>query len=250
MSNSLPYGEFNWLGGKEINKLYLDSISENSSIGYFLEVDLEYISKLHDFHNDYPLAPEKLEIGSDMLSDIADKYGIKVGRVSKLVPNLRDKRKYIIHYRNLWLYLSLGMKLSKIHRVIQFKQSNWLKEYIDFNTEKRKNSKNSFERSFFKLLVNSIYGKCMENIRKIINVKLTNNSKDYTRYVSKPNFISQKIFSRDFVAIYQIKSVLTLDKPIYVGFSILELSKLLMYKFHYEYVKNKFDAKLLFTDTD
>ena len=112
------------------------------------------------------------------------------------------------------------------------------------------NAKNSFERGFFKLLVNSIYGKFMENIRKRINIKLINNSKDYARYVSKPNFISQKIFSRDFVAIHQIKSVLILDKPVYVGFSILELSKLLMYKFHYEYVKNKFDSKLLFTDTD
>ena len=142
------------------------------------------------------------------------------------------------------------MKLSKIHRVIKFKQSNWLKEYIDFNTEKRKNSKNSFERSFFKLLVNSIYGKTAENIRKRINVKLINNAKDYARCVGKPNFISQKIFSKKFVAIQQIKSVLTLGKPIYVGFSVLKLSKLLIYKFHYEYVKNKFDAKLLFTDID
>ena len=90
----------------------------------------------------------------------------------------------------------------------------------------------------------------MENIRKRINVKLINNSKGYARYVSKPNFFSQKIFRKNFVAIHQIKSVLTLDKPSYVGFSVLELSKLLMYKFHYEYVKNKFDAKLLFTDTD
>ena len=93
------------------------------------------------------------------------------------------------------------------------------------------------------LLVNSIYGRCMENIRKRINVKLINNSKDYARYVSKSNFISQKIFSRDFAAIHQIKSVLTLDKPIYMEFSILELSKLLMHKFHYEYVKNKFEIK-------
>ena len=133
---------------------------------------------------------------------------------------------------------------------IKFKQSHWLEEYIDFNTEKRKNSKNSFERNFFKLLVNSIYGKCMENIRKRINVKLIKNSKDYARYVSQPNFFSRKIFNRGFVAIQQIKSVLTLDKQIYMRFSISELSKLLMYKFHYEYVKSKFDTKLLFTDTD
>ena len=90
----------------------------------------------------------------------------------------------------------------------------------------------------------------MENIRKRINVKLINNSKDHVRCVSTPNFISQKIFGKNFIAVHQIKSVLTLDRPIYVGFSILELTKLLMYKFHYEYVKQKFDAKLLFTDTD
>ena len=96
MSNPLPYGEFNWLSEKEINKLDLDSNSENSSIGYILEVDLKYPDKLHDLHSDYPLAPEKLEISSDILSkycsDIADKYGIKVGGVSKLVPNLRNKK--------------------------------------------------------------------------------------------------------------------------------------------------------------
>ena len=142
------------------------------------------------------------------------------------------------------------MKLNKIHRVIKFKQSNWLREYIDFNTEKRRSAGSIFESNFLKILVNRIYGKSMENIRKIINVRLINNSKDYVKCVSKPNFISQKIFSKKFVAIHQIKSVLTLDKPIYVGFSILELSKLLMYKFHYEYIKNKFDVKLLFTDTD
>ena len=136
------------------------------------------------------------------------------------------------------------MKLSKIHRVLKFKQSNWLKEYVDFNTDKRKNLKNSFE-IFFELLVNSIYGKTAENIRKRINVRLINNTTDYIRCVSKPNFISQKIFSKNFVAIHQIKSVLTLDKPIYVGFSVLEVSKLLMYKLHYEYVKNKFDICLI-----
>ena len=141
------------------------------------------------------------------------------------------------------------MKLTKIHRVLKFKQSDWLKKYIDINTDKRKNIANSFGKYFFKLMNNSVFGKTMENLRKRISVKLVNNSKDYVRCVSKPCFISQKIFSKNFVAIHQIKPVLTLNKPIYVGFSILDLSKLLMYEIHYKYIKSKFDAKLLFTDT-
>ena len=112
------------------------------------------------------------------------------------------------------MYLSLGIKLSKIHRILKFKQSHWLKKYIDFNTDKRKNTVNSFEKYFFKLMNNSVFGKTMENIRKIINVKLINNSKDCIRCVSKPNFISQKIFSKNFVAIHQVKLVLILNKPI------------------------------------
>ena len=182
-------------------------------------------------HNDYPLAPEKFEISLDMLSvyccDIASKYGIKIGGVNKLVPNLGNKSKYVVHYRNLQLYLSLGMKLSKVHRILKYKQSYWLKKYIYFNTDKMKNEANSFEKDFFKLMNNSVFGKTMENLRKRISIRLIN-SKDYVRCVSKTNFISQKIFSKNFVAIHQIKPVLILNKPIYVGFSVLDLSKLLM----------------------
>ena len=168
----------------------------------------------------------------------------------KLVPNLGNKSKYVLHYRNLQLYLSLGMKLFSVHRVLKFKQSDWLKKYIDFNTDKRKNTANSFEKDFFKLMNNSTFGKTMEKLRKRINVKLVNNAEDYKKYVSKPCFVSQKIFSKNFVAIHEIKPVLTRDKSIYVGLSILDLSKLLMYEFHYKYIKSKYNAKLLFTDTD
>ena len=126
-------------------------VKENSSYGYILEVDLEYPSELHDLHNDYPLAPEKIKISQDMLSkyccDIADKYGIKIGGVNKLVPNFRNKKKYVVHYRNLQLYLSLGMKLSKVHRILRFKQSDWLKKLVDFNTDKRRNASNNFEKN-------------------------------------------------------------------------------------------------------
>ena len=97
---------------------------------------------------------------------------------------------------------------------------------------------------------NSVFGKTMENLRKRINVKLVNNAKDYVRSISKPSFVSQKMFNKNFVAIHETKPVFTLNKAIYVGFSILDLSKLLMYEFHYKYIKSKFNAKLLFTNTD
>ena len=127
---------------KEISDFSLNSISENSSIVYTLEVVLEYPSELHDLHNDYPLAPEKLEISQNMLPkyyyNIANEYEIKVGGVNELVPNLGNKSKDVVQYRNLQLYLPLGMKLTKIHRFLKFKQSNWLKKYIDFNTDEKK----------------------------------------------------------------------------------------------------------------
>ena len=135
MSGYIPYGRFKWL--KNVDEI---DVMSKSPIGYFLEVDLEYPDKLHELHNDYPLAPEKLAVSSDMLSKyckkIADKYEIKVGDVKKLIPNLSNKTKYVLHYRNLQLYLSLGMKLTKIHRVLKFKQSDWMKKYININNIK------------------------------------------------------------------------------------------------------------------
>ena len=113
---------------------------------------------------------------------IADKYKIKVGDAKKLIPNLSNKIKYVLHYINLQLYLSLGMRLIKIHRVIRFKQSDWMKKYINFNTEKRKNADNDFEKYFFKLMINSVYGKTMENLRKRVNVRLINNAKDFLNF--------------------------------------------------------------------
>ena len=172
MSEYLPYGGFEWL--KNVGGFDVNSINEKHEIGYFLKVDLEYPNELHELHNDYPLAPEKLAVSSDMLSkyckEIADRYKIKVGDVKKLIPNLGNKTKYVLHYRNLQLYLSLGMKLTKIHRVLKFKQSDWMKKYIDFNTKKRKNAANDFEKDSFKKMINCVYGKTIENLRKRINV--------------------------------------------------------------------------------
>ena len=156
MSLYLPYSRFKWLNRGEIDRFDVNSIGKNSSDGYILEVDLEYSAELHELHNYYLLALEKLEISHNMLSNycsnIANKYDIKMGGVNKLVPNLDNKSKYVLHYRNLQLFLSLGIKLVSVHRGLKFKQSDWLKKYIDFNIEKRKNAANSFEKDFFKLM--------------------------------------------------------------------------------------------------
>ena len=139
-----------WL--KNVDVLDIMSIDKKSDVGYILEVDLKYPNELLELHNDYPLAPEKQFVTNDILSNycrrIADKYEIKVGDVKKLIPNLGNKTKYIVHYRNLQLYLSLGMKLTKIHRVLKFKQSDWINKYIDFNTKKRVSAANDFEKDF------------------------------------------------------------------------------------------------------
>ena len=153
---------------------------------------------------------------SNYCKTIAGKNGIKIGDAKKIVPNLGNKNSYILHYINLQLYLLLGMELTKMHKVLEFKQFCWLKKYINFNTEKRENTVNSFEKYFFKLVINSVYGKTMENLRKRINVRLVNNEKDYSKHINKPSFISQKIFDKNFAAIHEIKPVLTLTKPIYV----------------------------------
>ena len=256
MSQYLPTGNFKWLSQNQIEKTNLGKYTENSKKGLILEVDLEYPQELHDLHNDYPLGPEQIKVAKDMLSDyckkIADKFNISSGLVHKLIPTLNDKEKYILHYRNLQSYLSLGLKLKKIHRVLQFDQSPWLKQYIDFNTQKRTHAKNSFEKDFFKLMNNSVFGKTMENIRKRVDVRLVTSKEKLLKLASKPTYVSSKIFNENLVAVHKIKETLTMNRPAYIGMCILDLSKTLMYDFHYNYIKHKYGnkAKLLFTDTD
>ena len=135
--------------------------------------------------------------------------------------------------------------------MLEFDQSPWLKQYIDFNTEKQKHAKNSFEKDFFKLMNNSVFGKTMENLCKRFDIRLVTNEKKLLKLTSKPTYVSSKIFNENLVAVHKIKETLTLNRPAYVGMCIVDLSKTLMYDFHYNYIKNKYGdrAKLLFTDT-
>ena len=249
MSQPLPYRNFRWVRADSV-------IPKKKGIGHIYEVDLEYPKELHDLHNDYPCAAEKIKVTDEMLSDycreIKNKFNISSGNVHKLIPTLRDKKNYVLHEENLNLYLSLGLKLKKVHRVLEFSEKPWLKEYINFNTEKRKEAKNSFEKDFFKLMNNSVFGKTMENIRKRSNIYLEIDPDHLLRQTAKPTFVSCKIFHENLVAVHMKKKILKFDKPSYVGMCILDLSKVLMYDFHYNFIKKKYGdrAKLLFTDTD
>jgi hypothetical protein len=183
--------------------------------------------------------------------ELVEELGLKGKPTEKLIPNLYPKTKYVVHYQNLQQYLELGLKLVKIHRAVSFSQSNWLEPYIALNTEKRKAAKNPFEKDFYKLMNNSVFGKTMENMRKRINVKLCTTVTNFKKQVAKPQFHRFKIFNEDLVGVHLNVTTLELSKPIYVGMSILDLSKTLMYDFHYNYVKSKYpEANLLFTDTD
>ena len=258
MSQPLPVSDFQWI--QDPSHLDVLQVSDDSDLGYILEVDLAYPEHLHDQHNDYPLAPETMKITPDMLSpysqQLAEGLDLKTGSVEKLVPNLQDKQKYVLHYRSLKLYLSLGMKLTQIHRALQFKQRPWLKSYIDLNTSKRMQARNGFEKDFFKLMNNSVFGKTMENVRKHINVDLVTSPTQFRKLVAKPSYRRSQTFLNDdygcLIAVDRQRMKVELKKPIYTGFTVLDLSKVLMYDFHYHHIKSQYGghAQLLFTDTD
>ena len=177
---------------------------------------------------------------------------MKIDKCKKLVCYLRNKKKYVLHIRSLKQALNHGLKLKKVHRIIEFNQEAWLKPYIDMNTELRKIAKNDFEKDFFKLMNNAVFGKTMENVRKHRNIKLVTTDKKRNKLVSEPNYHAINLISENLSIIEMRRTKVKMNKPIYLGLSILEISKLLMYEFWYDYMKPKYDdnVKLCFMDTD
>jgi len=238
LSQPLPIGGFEWIDEWDLSELN-DYIDPPEGIGYFLEVDLAYPpGELHDWHNDYPLAPEH-------------KCPPK-GKIPKLLCHLNDREKYVIHYSTLKCYLDLGMKLEKIHRILKFNQEPFIKQYIDLNTNFRSLATSDFEKDFFKLMNNSIFGKSIQNVRHMQNIKIVSSWKQAQRLINSDNFKSVTIFSENLVAIHSYKKIIKFDKPIYIGVAVLDLSKTFMYNFHYNVMKPYFkeDLKVLYTDTD
>ena len=167
MSKPLPVGKFEWMSEAELENW--ERFVDEEGIGCILEVDLEYPRELHDFHNDFPLAPEKLTLG----------------KVEKLTQNLRDKEAMVLHGKNLQLYLSLGMKLKLIRRGLKFKEKDFMKCYIDKNTSLRSQAKNDFEKELFKLMNNSVFGKTMENVRKRVSIELVKDAERAAKLVNQ-----------------------------------------------------------------
>ena len=237
MPQKLPVNGFKLVEDtSRINEEFIKNYNENNNKGYILEVDVKYPKKLHDLHSDLPFLPKRM----------------KIDKCKKLVCNLQNKKKYIMHIKSLKQALDHGLKLKKVHRIIEFNQKAWLKPYIDMNSELRKLAKDDFENDLFKLMNNAVFGKTMENIRKHRDIKLVTTDKKRSKLVSEPNYHTINYISEDLSIIEMNKTKVKMNKPIYLGLSMLEISKILMYEFWYAYMKPKYNdnIKLCYMDTD
>ena len=237
MSEKLPIKGFKWMvDSSRIDENFVKSYNKNRGKGYVLKVDVDYPRELQNLHRDLPFLPERM-VAND---------------TKKLICNLQDKKDYVVHINVLKQALDHGLKLIKVHLVIEFDQEAWLKEYINFNTKLRKKATNDFEKEFFKLMNNAVFGKTMENVRKHRDIKLVKTDKKRNKLVSEPNFHTMKLID-DSLAIIEMKKVkVKINKPIYLGLSILDISKITMYEFWYDFIKSKYgsNVKLCYMDTD
>ena len=251
MQKMMPIGNYKWNTAITLQQI-LDT-SADADVGFFVEVDLLYPKELHDIHNGLPLAPEKRQIMPQWLSAYAKSFSLKPNKVPKLIETLFDKKHYVCHYENLKFYVKHGLVVKKLHRVCEFSQSKWLGVYIEKNTIMRKQAENDFEKFFFKLTSNACFGKTMENLRKRCKISFVGNVQQAESMIQKPSFKSFNIVNENLVSVSFKSSSVLWDKPTPVGASILDLSKLSLYKFHYEQIVPRYSAaklKLAYKDTD
>ena len=227
-----------WMDKKCINIWWIlhKKYDEVSDKGYTLEVDVEYPKNIRSLHSDLPFLADRIEIN----------------KCIKLVCNFYDKKEHVVHIRALKQALNYGLILKKVHRVIEFNQEAWLKPYTEMNIKLRTEAKNDFEKYFFKLMNNSVFGKTMENVRNHRDIKLVTTDKRWNQLVSDPNYHTSKHFSENLFAIEMEKKKVKMNKPVYLGMSILDISKIIIYEFWYDYIKQKYqdNAKLCYKDTD
>jgi len=242
MSLPLPKWGFKWKRVMSTQEQIM-KLKENSKKGWVLEVNLEYLEELQEAHDSYPLAPEKKAIGVEKMSEyqkrMMDDLGLDFSKSEKLVFTLENKSNDIVHCKNLQFYISQGMRLKKVPRVIEFDQEPWMEPYIQMNTEFRKEGKSEFETNFYRLMNNLVFGKTMENLRNRVDVKIVRSweTDNIRRLVASPSYARHEIFGNDLAGIHMHKTRLPLDKPIYTDMTILENSKILMYDFFYNQMK-------------
>ena len=255
MSQSLPYDEIKF----ETENVCLEEIlntSDDNDIGYFLEVDLEYPHNIRQKTKYFPFVPENKLISKDdfgpyMKSIMPENYVSH----KKLICDWTDKRNYLIQYRMLKFYVRHGMKVKKIHSVISFKQSKWLEKYIDFNTQKRNQAVTDFEKDFYKLLNNAFYGKTMENVRNRCKIEIIKRD-NYDKILKQQKKLTFSGICKSFSncdSYLEKEHEILMDKPIYLGFAILELSKLHMYETYYDTLQPYFrqeNIQLHYMDCD
>ena len=256
MTFKLPYSNYEWCSLEYLNSIDWENIDTNNTIGFILQVDLICPSSIHNLLSDYPVAPENVTITYDDLSPYT-KHCLQQLRngsnykAEKLIASVGDKKNYLTHFDNLKFYLSLGFKLTKIHCGFQFIQANCFSSFINYCMENRKKSVSKFSGLTWKLLCNSLYGKTVERVRDRLNCKFSSNEQYCRKFISDSNAVSFKILNDNLVCIFQKQNQILMNKPICIGFSILERSKLIMYELYYKQLRPKFAImKCLYTDTD
>ena len=248
----LPLGSFRFANEVSISQIL--NMPQDSAIGYFVEVDLECPTDVHDNQMDYPLAPVKEIVQYEWLSDfqfsLKEQYNIPVAKVPKLLQTLFDKKNYVVHYKLHQLNVQLGLRITKLHRVLQFNQERWLEPYITLNSNMRKNATNKFQQNYYKLMNKSVYGKTYESKRRQSRVKITRNAETAEKLVSKFEFERFKIFGENMAAMRSKPKIVTWNTPTIVCATVLDLSKYYMYRFHYQVMRQNFQCRLLYSDTD
>ena len=240
LSQRLPQSEFKWMSQCEWAGLDIGRYDyENADYAHVFEVDLEYPSEIHDETSDLPFCPEKETVCASMFSPLMSEQWASMTRraykgCEKLLLTQWDKQRYVVHGRMLQYYLRKGMRVVKIHRAVSFRQTAFLEPYIRYNSERRQQATNSFEKDYYKLRNNSLFGKTLESVRRRLSFTLCNEADKLVRLASKPSYLNRYIFTEDLVGVHLAKDRVYLNKPVFIGQAVLELSKLEMYELRYD----------------
>ena len=254
MSQPLPFDEIKFDDNDKLEDI--SNTPDDSNIRYFIEVDLTYPKNIKEKTKKFPSAPVNKKFIPDKFSDYMKEIKPNAYiQTEKLICDWSNKKNYLVHYRMLKFYLRHGMIVDKVHIVISFKQSRWLEKYINFNTQKRNQAVNDFENDFYKLLNNAFYGKTMENVRNQLKINIIKKDKyrKIKEYESKLTFNGIHKSYENCDSYTNKQNEVLMDKPIYLGFTILELSKLLIYETHFDKLQPYFgqeSIQLLYMDTD